>query len=153
MPNSAYELTTFTMFTIRSIIEPMKNVSSIGLLVGVAALCLVSGVAGGALSRNFGTSSYTISYADFISILLTAISLIMTLLAFFIAILAYIGWNSISGKVASEVKTFLSDGFREGQPLHAMLIERKDEAMFEGVMEIDQEFHDDTEAESAESQG
>lgn len=128
----------------------MKHAPKLGFLIGMAGLCLVAGLAGGALSRNFGTSSYSISYADFISILLTAISLIMALLAFFIAILAYIGWNSISGKVASEVKSFLADGFREGQPLHNMLVEQKDKAMFEGVMEIDTAFQDDAAAEERE---
>ncbi|MFN7389251.1 hypothetical protein [Brevundimonas sp.] len=128
----------------------MKHTPRLGFLIGMAGLCLVAGLVGAVLSRSFGTSSYTISYADFISVMLTAISLIMTLLAFFIAILAYIGWNSISGKVASEVKAFLADGFREGQPLHNMLIEQKDKAMFEGVMEIDTDFQDDAAAEERE---
>jgi len=132
------------------IVGAMKHAPKLGFLIGIAGLCLVAGLVGGALSRNFGTSSYSISYADFISVLLTAISLIMTLLAFFIAILAYIGWNSISGKVASEVKSFLADGFREGQPLHRMLVEQKDKAMFEGVMEIDTNFQDDAAAEERE---
>ena len=128
----------------------MKHAPRFGFLIGTAGLCLVAGLVGAVLSRNFGTSSYTISYADFISILLTAISLIMTLLAFFIAILAYIGWSSISGKVASEVKAFLAEGFEDGQPLHRMLVEQKDKAMFEGITEIDTEFEEDAAAETRE---
>lgn len=128
----------------------MKISSRLFAGIGLVLLCLSAGLAGGAFSRNFGESSYTISYADFISVILTAISLLMTLLAFFIAILAYIGWNSISGKVALDVKSYLSDGFREGQPLHRMLVEYKDKAMFEGVLEIDQDFEADAEAESHE---
>lgn len=128
----------------------MKISSRLFAGIGLVLLCLTAGLAGGALSRNFGTSSYTISYADFISVILTAISLLMTLLAFFIAILAYIGWNSIGGKVASDVKSYLADGFREGQPLHHMLVEQKNKAMFEGILEIDQDFVADAEAEGSE---
>lgn len=128
----------------------MKKTSKLAFWLGMASLCLVAGLVGGAFSRNFGASEYTISYADFVSVMLTAISLIMALLAFFIAILAYIGWNSISGKVASEVKAFLAEGFREGQPLHQMFLEQKDRAMFEGVMRIDTDFDDDAKAEERE---
>lgn len=114
------------------------------------ALCLMAGAIGGALTRQFGTSSYSLSYADFVSVMLTAISLLMTLLAFFIAILAYIGWQSITSKVASEVKSFLDDGFQEGEPLHRLFIEQKDRAMFEGVLPVDKEFNADA---SVEEQG
>jgi len=107
---------------------------------GMIALCLLAGVVGSGLTRNFGNSNYTLSYADFISVLLTAISLIMTLLAFFIAILAYIGWNSISGKVASEVSKFLADGFQDGQPLHKMLFDETNRARYAGVYKVDTEF-------------
>jgi hypothetical protein len=127
-----------------------KKVPPVGFWIGMAFLCLSAGLVGGAMSRSFGTSSYTISYADFISVMLTAISLIMALLAFFIAILAYIGWNSINGKVATEVKSILADGFREGQPLHQMFVEQKDRAMFEGVMRIDTDFEADADAEKKE---
>ena len=128
----------------------MKKVRPLGFWLGIGLLCLVASILGGAFSHNFGTSSYTISYADFVSVLLTAISLIMALLAFFIAILAYIGWNSINGKVASEVQTILAEGFREGQPLHQMFLDQKDRAMFDGVMEIDTEFDEDADAEALE---
>lgn len=116
----------------------------------ILALCLASGVIGGALSQNFGESSYKLSYADFISIMLTAVSLLMTLLAFFIAGLAYIGWNSISSKVGSEVLAYLDRGFREGEPLHKILVENKNAVMFEGVRKVDTEFNRDADAEQAE---
>ncbi len=54
------------------------RLSSLLRIAGIVALCVFSGVIGGALTRDFGASSYTLSYADFISIMLTAISLLMT---------------------------------------------------------------------------
>ena len=117
------------------------------MAAGVVGLCLISGIVGGALNRNFGTSSYTLSYADFVSIMLTAISLLITVLAVFLAIAGVIGWNSIEQKVHTKTEDFLSKGFEKGGQLDRMVyrrvrdvVERKsEEYMFDGVQEIDVE--------------
>lgn len=116
-------------------------------IAGVIGLCLVSGIVGGALNRNFGTSSYTLSYADFVSIMLTAVSLLITVLAVFLAIAGVIGWNSIEQKVHTKTEDFLAKGFEKGGQLDRMVyqrvrdvVERKsEEYMFDGVQEIDLE--------------
>lgn len=117
-----------------------KRIVGLGVCV---AVCLFAGLIGGAATRHFGEASYTISYADFISIMLTAVSLLMTLLAFFLAGLAYLGWQSVTTKVENSVNSFLNEGFKDGNPLHKMLVEQKDRAMFEGVQSIDSEFAPD----------
>lgn len=125
----------------------MKRWASV---IGVMVMCLIAGVVGAATTRQFGTSAYTMSYADFISVMLTAISLLMALLAFFIAILAFIGWNSISGKVASEVSRFLADGFKDGETLHRMVVDQANRAMYEGVYTVDTDLNEeDTEVNEA----
>ena len=106
-------------------------------VVGVSALCLISGVIGGAVTRNFGTSSYTVSYADFISILLSAISVLMTLLAMFFAVFGLIGWSAITNRVKSRTEDFLEDGFKEGNTLYVMLRARATEIMYEGIDPVD----------------
>jgi uncharacterized membrane protein len=121
------------MFSLCSGVTVKISVQTLLLAGVIALLCLVSGIIGGALTRNFGTSSYTLSYADFISIMLTAISLLMTLLAIFFGVLGVIGWNAISGGVRQRTKDFLEDGFKEGNALHDMLRRRVEEAMYEGV--------------------
>ena len=128
------------MFSSRREGTSLKRLASI---VGLLGLCLCAAATGAALTRHFGTSNYIISYADFISVMLTAISLLLTLLGFFIAILAFIGWNSISGKVASDVSKFLADGFKDGQPLHKMLVDQTNRAMYEGVYQVDEDFVED----------
>lgn len=107
------------------------------LVAAAVVLCLLSGVIGGALTRNFGTSNYTLSYADFISVMLTAISLLMTLLAIFFGVLGVIGWNAISRGVQERTERFLVDGFKDGNALHVMLQKRVTEAMYEGVAAIE----------------
>lgn len=124
-------------------------------LAGVVVLCLASGVIGGALNRHFGMSNYSLSYADFISIMLTAISLLMTVLAIFLGVFGFIGWTSIEQKAHSKTEQFLSSGFADGGRLHRMLFERVEEAlrrkteeiMYEGINPIaDEPNKDDEEA-------
>lgn len=122
------------------------RVSGVLRIAGVVTLCLLSGLVGGALTRNFGTSSYTLSYADFISIMLTAVSLLMTVLAIFLAVFGFIGWNSIEQKVHSKTEDFLGKGFESGGRLDRMVqkrviqvIENKtEEIMFSGIQEVDE---------------
>lgn len=110
------------------------------MVVGVVALCLVSGVIGGALTRNFGTSSYTLSYADFVSVMLTAVSLLMTVLAIFLAVVGFVGWTTIEQKVHDKTEDFLVKGFEKGGRLDRVVednIERKtEEIMFRGVQPV-----------------
>ena len=114
-------------------------------IAGVIGLCLVSGIVGGALNRNFGTSSYTLSYADFVSIMLTAVSLLITVLAVFLAVAGFVGWTTIEQKVHAKTEDFLAKGFAKGGRLDGMVYERvtaairskTEELMFEGVERVD----------------
>jgi len=100
-------------------------------------LCVISGVIGGALTRNFGTSSYTLSYADFISVMLTAISVLLALVSIFFAVLGVIGWTSISRGVRFRVDEFMVEGFKEGGSLRALFEREAEKARFRGVEAID----------------
>ena len=112
-------------------------------VAGVVVLCLVSGVIGGALTRNFGTSSYTLSYADFVSVMLTAVSLLMTVLAIFLAVVGFLGWTTIEQKVHGKTEDFLAKGFEKGGRLDRVvveMIERKtEEIMFRGVQPVSED--------------
>ncbi len=102
-------------------------------VIGVTFLCLLSGIVGGAMTRNFGASSYTLSYADFVSIMLTAISLLMTVLAIFLGVFGVIGWNAIQGRVHQRTEEFLTEGFKEGHPLYSMLESRATKIIYKGI--------------------
>ncbi|WP_152485837.1 hypothetical protein [Euryhalocaulis caribicus] len=101
--------------------------------IGLVALSLISGLVGSFISKTYISSSPNISYTDFISLMLTAISVLMTILAIFLGALGIIGWNAISSKVRSKTDEFLSDGFEEGNHLHDILRRRATEIMYEGV--------------------
>lgn len=110
-------------------------------VAGVASLCVISGVIGASLTRNFGTSSYTLSYADFVSIMLTAISLLMTVLAIFLAVAGFVGWTTIEQKVHGKTEDFLAEGFKKGGRLDNIVVDtihrKTEEIMFSGVQPVD----------------
>ncbi|MCB4859524.1 SLC19 family protein [Sphingobium sp. PNB] len=126
-------------------------------VAGVVVLCLVSGVIGGALTRNFGTSSYTLSYADFVSVMLTAVSLLMTVLAIFLAVVGFLGWTTIEQKVHGKTEDFLAKGFEKGGRLDRVvvdMIERKtEEIMFRGVQPVGEDDLNGSEEDKGENGG
>jgi hypothetical protein len=77
--------------------------SSLTMLAAVFFLAGIGGTVGGAFTSVSNLNPIRLSYADFISIMLSAISVLMTLLALFMAIFAFIGWNSIEQRVVSKI--------------------------------------------------
>ncbi len=61
-----------------------------------------------------GTSpAYTVSYADFISLMLTAVSVILAALGFVVALIAVVGWNSIGDRVSTLAVSFLKESSKK----------------------------------------
>lgn len=132
----------------------MRTVFKMGLAVaGLVLLCTYTGAIGGVVGSNPNppsNGSSEISYADFIVIMLTSVSVLMTLLAFMVAILAYVGWNNIHNKVQKETKNFLSDGFEEGRNLNVMFKQYASELFWSQVPNVDEDFERDSEEEARE---
>ncbi|MCW2336665.1 hypothetical protein M2337_000898 [Sphingobium sp. B2D3A] len=109
-------------------------------VAGVVVACLASGLVGGWLTRLGGGHNYTLEYADFVSIMLTAISLLMTVLAIFLAVVGFLGWTTIEQKVHGKTEDFLAKGFEKGGRLDRVvvdMIERKtEEIMFRGIQPV-----------------
>lgn len=126
-------------------------------VAGIIVLCLVSGVIGGSFTKHFGTSSYTLSYADFISIMLTAVSLLMTVLAIFLAVVGFVGWTTIEQKVHGKTEDFLAKGFEKGGRLDRVvveMIERKtEEIMFRGIQPVGEDDLNGNEEDKVEDGG
>lgn len=109
------------------------------IVIGLGALCLGSATIGAVGSRHLGESTYKISYADFISVMLTGISVMMTVLAIFLAVMGVMGWNAITTSVGDRTERFLKEGFEEGKPLHEMLQVQVTAAMYQGVSALESE--------------
>jgi hypothetical protein len=92
---------------------------------GVLLLVLVSGFVGFAIHNKFGPtplsagqSSYNMSYADLVAVLLSASALLLTLLGFGIAILAFVGWNSIAAHAETVARTSIEESLKRNKPLY-----------------------------------
>jgi ABC-type dipeptide/oligopeptide/nickel transport system permease subunit len=112
-------------------------------VLGGAALAVVSGSVGALLSHHLGTAEYTISYSDVIVILLTAISVMLTIMAIIIALVGVVSWTTIADRVRASTESYLADGFKEGNHLFVMLKEKSQAASYSGVEPIGTEEEDD----------
>lgn len=50
------------------------------------------------------------SYSDWVAVLLTGVGLIISVLAVFLGVLAFVGWQTFDRRVAQRVEEVLSDG-------------------------------------------
>ena len=104
---------------------------------GAVLLSLLSGAGGALLTQHMGTSTYTLSYSDFVVIMLTAISVLMTILAIIIAVVGVVSWTTISSRVKESAERYLTDGFSKGNHLYVMLQEKSQAAVYSGVDPVD----------------
>lgn len=89
-----------------------------------------------------------IDYETFISIMLTAVTVVLAGLGFVVAVLAFIGWNSIGDRVSTLATNFLKDALAEGGPLHNMVRQEVKEIMYGDIQPIDFDYDDDERAET-----
>lgn len=102
---------------------------TVAMALGILALAVVGGASGGALTRNYSSASHPIAYADFISVMLTSISLLMALLAIFLAVLGVIGWNAIVTEARSRAEKFLEANFDPASEFSKRLEDRAAEVV------------------------
>ena len=118
-------------------------IQRVATLAGLSALAVVSGLVGAALTTRFGTSNIRISYIDFISVILTALGVILTAVTLFVGALAVIGWTSIETRLRSHSIEFIGSELREDKPLGRMVRKAVRDAVYEGVMPADSGEHED----------
>jgi hypothetical protein len=106
-------------------------------ILGLLALCLFGGVVGASLATHFGTSSYSISFVDFISVMLTALGVMMTTMTLLVGALAVIGWTSIEGKLRDHSYDYMSNDLKVGGPLQELVRRAVRDAVYEGVRPLD----------------
>lgn len=119
-------------------------------LVGIVLLCTVAGAIGGGITSSAqGTISDSngVTYADFIVIMLTSVTLVITVLAVIVAVAAFVGWQSFDDRVKSEVSSVLDRGLEPGQPIYMLLKNKTDNLRVLGVQPISRSFESDAEAE------
>lgn len=105
--------------------------------IGIGALCLLSGTIGASFTTHFGTSSYTLSYADFISVMLTCLGVMLAIVTLFVGVLAVLGWTSIEARLRDHSIQYIGSELQEGKPLGELVRRAVREAVYEGVLPDD----------------
>lgn len=114
---------------------------------------LVLGVGGAALIETHTTISIipdynlNISYSDFIIILLTSVTVVVSILAIIIALLTFIGWRNIGRTVEDAAKRLITDSVQEGGSLHGAVVHEVHKIMYKDIRPIDTEYKEDNEEE------
>jgi hypothetical protein len=122
------------------------------IIAALVIFGLLAGAIGGALrpsgSLSAPASDYTtITYPDFIVIMLTAVSVMLTILAFIVAVAAFVGWTTLNTQVNDRVDRYLREEFTPGKSLHELFFRRRDEAPLQGVTAFNESFTTDSDAE------
>ena len=91
------------------------------------AICIVAAVSGAAatLVLHFvggaGAPASDVSYSDFLSITLTALSLMITVLGLFVAAAGVIGWSTLESKLRSHSLEYFTNQLSKEGPLRQEL--------------------------------
>lgn len=121
---------------------------ALGLLIGGG---LLYGLYAAAPIRWVGTPSGSVAqidYQTFISIMLTAVTVVLAGLGFVVAVLAFIGWNSIGNRVSALATTFLKDALDDGGSLHNMVKDEVKEIMYGEIQPVDYDYEDSEQTET-----
>jgi hypothetical protein len=116
------------------------------MFFAAAAGCIAIGVAiGGALNVTWN-GKLEISTVDFVTVVLSSISVLLTLLTIFLAVFGFIGWRAINDRVRDHSLTYLGNELQEGKPMFTLIQKAVLDEVYKGVRpaEEDVPFDDDT---------
>lgn len=109
----------------------------LSILAGIALIAV--GAAIGGASNVTWNGKFEISPVEFVTLILTSISVLLALLTIFLGAFAIIGWRSINDGVRDHSVAFLSGELKEGKPLFAIIKNAATQAMYNGVQRVEDE--------------
>ena len=120
---------------IKFIVQVVKI--TLGVLLAMIVIKAFSQFAPFKMTSHETDAQLEISYVDFISIILTAISLLLATLGFVLAILAFIGWNAIGNRVTKHSEEYLRKSVDEGGQLHRLVKSEVKEIMYGDIVGLE----------------
>ncbi len=97
------------------------------LAIGASLLLIVQHAA------HLPSPDNQMTYADFITIILTALGVMLTALTIFLGVLAVVGWTSIESKLRDHSMSYFKDELSSNGSLRAELEELFTEIAYEGI--------------------
>ncbi len=84
-----------------------------------------------------------VSYVDMVSLMLTGVTIMLAILGFVVAVLAFVGWRSIQTIAEASARSTVSDAIKDGGRLHSVVQkEVRDIIRYSGVEALDTEFEE-----------
>lgn len=81
-----------------------------------------------------------ISYSDLLAIILAAVSLIVTLASFVLAIAAFIGWSRLKKEAIAQAKKSVEESVNEGGEINVMIKKRLSDMTYGDIsVQVDSE--------------
>ena len=77
-----------------------------------------------------------LSYADFLTVIFTAVTLILSMLAIMLGLLAFVGWQGFQSNVHRLTTKIIQDGFQESGEFREVLKEEVDAIATSGISPI-----------------
>ena len=122
----------------------MKPWKIVGSLAAITLAVAIGAAVGGSANVQWN-NAMNISTVEFVTIVLSALSVILAILTIFLGIFAFIGWRSINEGVRDHSLTYLNEELQEGRPMFNLIRNAVVTAMYEGVQraEEDEDFQDE----------
>jgi hypothetical protein len=106
-------------------------------------------------------NGHQLEYSDFISLMLTAVSIILAALGFVVALLAFIGWNSIGERVTTlstklfhdslsdegDLRSIVQSSLQEGGELYSLVQEEAKDIIYRAIEPVRADAEDDSDLE------
>lgn len=138
---------------------------SIGVLVALGIAYSAALFAPFTLTQGHAGAVRQINYADFVAILLTGVTVVLGALAFVVALVAVMGWNSIQGRVEEQTEKLISESLEEngelkelvkaslkrGGSLYRLVQVEANKIIYTGIQPVTTEEEDDIEEPSGKS--
>ena len=98
-------------------------------------------LSGSVLPDGGGTSPLEISYVDMVSVMLTGVTIVLGALGFLVAVLAFVGWNSIRAIAEASAREVVKESIATGGKLHDV-VRKETRAIirYSGVETFDTDF-------------
>jgi len=114
-----------------------KNGTNTLVIVILAIVCFAQFCAimwFGLRGQTFGLSALT--YQDFLTAIFTAVTLILSMLAIMLGIMAFVGWQGFQSNVQRLTHKFIREGFDQGGEFREILKDEVDAIATSGISTI-----------------
>jgi hypothetical protein len=117
----------------------MSKITTIGLVAVGATICVALGtLIGGSVNVRWN-GAVEISSVDLVTIILTALGVMLAILTIFLAVFGFIGWTAINERLREHSMSYFTNELQEGKPSYELLRSVVRSVVYEGISPVPDE--------------